>query len=71
MGEDASWDPGIQSDKTERNVKAGSVKESKIRCQSICAVARYSLNSLLISQHASLTARQAETLGERKDSWLL
>lgn len=71
VAEEASWDPGIQSDKTERNERARSVKESEMRCQSICAVARYSLNSLLISQHATLTARHAETLGERKDSWLL
>lgn len=53
MGEEASRDRGIQDDKTEKNVRAGSVKESEIWCQSLHAVAGESLISLLISQHAS------------------
>lgn len=54
MGEEANWDRGIQDDKTEKNVRAGSMKESEMRCQSLhAAVAGESLISLLISQRAS------------------
>lgn len=64
VGKEAKWDWGIQDDKTEKNARARSVKESEMRCQSLhAAVAGESLISLLISQHASWSTRQAERLG--------
>lgn len=76
--EKASWERGKQDDKTEKKMRARSVKESEMRSQSLKACVGKSLIYPLVSQHASQTAKTGRNTwtgcdgkrGRRAGHWL-